>query len=60
VVGDEARLWRLRWRYGLAAAALILALLSLFGSHLGIPRVVVAFIWTPLPFLLAGIAVTFL
>ncbi len=61
----SARWWerlslRYRWRYGLAAIALVLALLTLFGSHLGLPRIIIAFIWTPLPFVLAGFAVTFL
>ena len=50
----------LRWRYGLAAVSLTLIVVTVFGGSFGIPRLVLAFLWTPLPFCLAGLAVTFL
>jgi hypothetical protein len=54
------RALRLRWRYGLIATSLALGLISVFGERFGIPRLALALIWTPLPFCLAGLAVTFL
>ena len=50
----------LRWRYGLMAVVLTLIVVTVFGGEVGIPRLVLAFLWTPLPFCLAGLAITFL
>ena len=49
----------LRWRYGLMAVVLTLIVVTVFGGEVGIPRLVLAFLWTPLPFCLAGLAITF-
>jgi hypothetical protein len=52
--------WHLRWRYGLIAASIVLFALSAFGGVIGLPRLLLAFIWTPLPFCLVGLLATFL
>ncbi len=58
--GKRGLPFHLRWRYGLMAVALTLIVVTVFGGSVGIPRLVLAFLWTPLPFCLAGLAITFL
>lgn len=50
----------LRWRYALIAVSVVLFVISAFGGMIGLPRLLLAFVWTPLPFCLSGLLVTFI